>query len=58
MNYVLDADIRGFFDNLDQSWLIKFVEHRVADPPHPAADPEMAQRWGDRGRRMVEHEDR
>jgi RNA-directed DNA polymerase len=32
VNYVLDADIRGFFDNLDQSWLIKFVEHRVADP--------------------------
>src|SRR5580692_11500913 len=31
VNYVLDADIRGFFDNLDKSWLIKFVEHRVAD---------------------------
>src|SRR5881227_893100 len=31
VNYVLDADIRGFFDNLDHSWLIKFVEHRVAD---------------------------
>jgi RNA-directed DNA polymerase len=32
VNYVLDADIRGFFDNLDKSWLVKFVEHRVADP--------------------------
>ena len=32
VNYVLDADIRGFFDNLDKNWLIKFVEHRVADP--------------------------
>jgi len=32
VNYVLDADIRGFFDNLDKSWLIKLVEHRVADP--------------------------
>jgi retron-type reverse transcriptase len=32
VNYVLDADIHGFFDNLDKSWLIKFVEHRVADP--------------------------
>ena len=31
VNYVLDADIRGFFDNLDKSWLIKFVKHRVAD---------------------------
>jgi len=32
VNYVLDADIRGFFDNLDKSWMVKFVEHRVADP--------------------------
>jgi RNA-directed DNA polymerase len=32
VNYILDADIRGFFDSLDHEWLIKFVEHRVADP--------------------------
>ena len=32
VNYVLDADIKGFFDNLDKSWLVKFVQHRVADP--------------------------
>src|ERR1700723_4033081 len=32
VNYVLDADIRGFFDNLDKAWMIRFVEHRVADP--------------------------
>src|SRR3984893_7722262 len=32
VNYVLDADIRGFFDNLDKAWMIKFVEHRVDDP--------------------------
>jgi RNA-directed DNA polymerase len=32
VNYVLDADTRSFFDNLDKSWLVKFVEHRVADP--------------------------
>ena len=32
VSYVLDADIRGFFDNLDKSWMVKFVEHRVADP--------------------------
>jgi group II intron reverse transcriptase/maturase len=32
VNYIVDADIRGFFDNLDKSWMIKFVEHRVADP--------------------------
>jgi len=32
VNYIVDADIRGFFDNLDKSWMIKFMEHRVADP--------------------------
>jgi RNA-directed DNA polymerase len=31
VNWVLDADIRSFFDRLDQSWLVKLVEHRVAD---------------------------
>src|SRR5216117_4212648 len=31
VNWVLDADIRGFFDTLDHGWLGKFVEHRVAD---------------------------
>ena len=31
VNWVLDADIRGFFDTLDHQWLVKFVEHRVAD---------------------------
>lgn len=31
VNWVLDADIRGFFDNLNHEWLIKFVEHRIKD---------------------------
>jgi group II intron reverse transcriptase/maturase len=31
VNWVLDADIRGFFDTLNHDWLIKFVEHRVGD---------------------------
>jgi group II intron reverse transcriptase/maturase len=31
VNWVLDADIRGFFDTLDHGWLMKFVEHRIAD---------------------------
>jgi RNA-directed DNA polymerase len=31
VNWVLDADIRSFFDTLDHGWLMKFVEHRVAD---------------------------
>ena len=28
---MLDADIRDFFTGLDQSWLVKFLEHRIAD---------------------------
>jgi RNA-directed DNA polymerase len=32
VNWVLDADIRGFFDTIDHEWLIKFLEHRIADP--------------------------
>jgi len=31
VNWVLDADIRSFFDTLDHGWLVKFVEHRVSD---------------------------
>ncbi len=31
VNWVLDADIRGFFDNLSHEWMMKFIEHRVAD---------------------------
>ena len=32
VNWVLDADLRGFFDTLDRDWLMKFIEHRIADP--------------------------
>ena len=31
VNWVLDADIRGFFDNLSHEWMVNFLEHRVAD---------------------------
>jgi len=31
VNWVLDADIRGFFDALDRGWLLTFLEHRIAD---------------------------
>ena len=31
VNWVLDADIRDFFGTVDQSWLEKFLEHRIAD---------------------------
>ena len=32
VNWILDADIRSFFDTVSQDWLIRFVEHRVGDP--------------------------
>ena len=32
VNWVFDADVRKFFDAIDHNWLIKFVEHRIADP--------------------------
>lgn len=31
VNWILDADIEGFFDNIDHQWLIKFLEHRIGD---------------------------
>lgn len=31
INYVVDVDIKGFFDNLSHDWLIKFLEHDIAD---------------------------
>ena len=30
-NYVVDLDIKGFFDNIDHEWLIKFIEYRIKD---------------------------
>src|SRR6202166_1586160 len=31
VNWVLDADIRGFFDNMSHEWTMKFMAHRIAD---------------------------
>jgi RNA-directed DNA polymerase len=31
VNWVLDADIRGFFDAISREWMVKFIEHRIAD---------------------------
>ena len=31
VNWVLDADVEGFFDTIDHQWLIKFLEHRIGD---------------------------
>ena len=31
VSWVLDADIRGFFDAIDHEWMLKFLQHRIAD---------------------------
>lgn len=31
VNYLVDADIKGFFDNVNHEWLIKFLEHEIED---------------------------
>ena len=32
VNYILDADIRSFFDEVSQQWLERFLRHRIGDP--------------------------
>lgn len=32
INYIVDADIRGFFDHVDHEWMRKFIGERIADP--------------------------
>ena len=32
VNWVLDADIRSFFNSVDHEWLLRMVAHRIADP--------------------------
>lgn len=31
IRYIIDADIKGFFDNVDHTWMLKFLAHRIAD---------------------------
>jgi group II intron reverse transcriptase/maturase len=31
VNWILDADIRSFFDQIDQKWVVRFLEHRIGD---------------------------
>ncbi len=64
VNYILDADIRSFFDEVSQEWLIKFLNHRIGDPrmirliqnAHDPPDPEMAE--GGRPRERSRHGER
>lgn len=47
VNWVLDADIRGFFDAIDHEWMLKFLEHRIAveSGPGPAMTGGGRRRW-------------
>jgi retron-type reverse transcriptase len=31
VNWILEVDVQSFFDQVSQSWLIRFLEHRIAD---------------------------
>jgi hypothetical protein len=48
VSWVLDADIRGYFEHIDRSWMVRFLEHRIGEGPAP--DPEMDGRRGNRER--------
>jgi group II intron reverse transcriptase/maturase len=32
VNWILDADIRSFFDDVSRDWLVRFLKHRIGDP--------------------------
>ena len=32
VNWILEVDVRSFFDEVSQEWLVRFLEHRIADP--------------------------
>ena len=32
INYIVDVDIKGFFEHVNHDWMIKFIEHRIQDP--------------------------
>ena len=32
VNYVVDLDIKGFFDNVDHRWMMEFLKLRISDP--------------------------
>ena len=53
VNWVLDADIRDFFTNLDHGWLVRFLEHRIADKRVLRLIEKWLSRRGYRGREVV-----
>ena len=56
VNWVLDADVKDFFTSLDHDWLARVRRAPHSGQEDPAADPEMGQRRGDRGRGVAASE--
>jgi len=42
VNWILDADIKGFFDNISHEWLMRFVEHRIGPRSDQCSDKRSA----------------
>ena len=51
VNWIVDADIRSFFDEIDHGWMLRFLEHRIADQRIIRLDPQMARSGSDRRRK-------
>jgi hypothetical protein len=46
VNWVLDADIRSYFDSIDRTWMIRFLKTPDCGQQAPAVDPEVDERGG------------
>ena len=44
-NFIVDVDIKGFFDNVDHEWMMKFLKHRIADPVLLRIISKIPKRW-------------
>ncbi len=53
VNWVLDADIRSFFTEIDREWMLRFVEHRIADKRVLRLHPQVVGRRDHRGWQLV-----
>ena len=45
VRWIVDADIRSYFDRIDRDWLVRFLEHRIGDRRVIRSDCQVAQCW-------------
>ena len=55
VSWILDADIRGYFEHIDRSWMARFPGAPDRGSEGPAPDPEVDERRGDRERGVGRH---